>query len=156
MSQNQNRTTMKIYLFDATVLIMEIFLKNTLHGLIPMYPSDYDEKKKLKIGETYKAVLTMPRNYQFHKKFFALINLGYTNTSLEMPFNTYRGYIIQKAGYYKSYATPKGVYFEPVSISFSSMQEDEFAELYSRVIDVIIKDIGSTTEEVEQQLIEFF
>jgi len=135
---------------------MEIYLRNTINGLIPLYPSDFDEKRKLKLGQDYKANITNPRNYEFHKKFFALMNIGHENTSLEMPFDTYRRYIIQKAGYFKSYATPKGVYFEADSISFASMSQDKFEELYSRVIDVIIKDIGSTTEEVEMQLAEFF
>lgn len=135
---------------------MEIYLKNTLHGLIPMYPSDYDEKKKLKIGETYKAVITRPRNYEFHKKFFALVNLGFTNTSLEMPFDSYRKYLIMKAGFFKAYTTPRGTYLEADSISFASMTEESFEDLYSRVIDVVIKDIGSTTEEIEMQLTDFF
>lgn len=135
---------------------MDIFLQNTLHGLIPLYPSDYDEKRKLKIGETYKAVITRPRNYEFHKKFFALINLGFSNTSLEMPFDTYRKYLIQKAGFFKAYNTPKGTYFEAESISFASMSKEIFEDLYSRVVDEVIKDIGTTTEEIEKQLIEFF
>jgi hypothetical protein len=135
---------------------MEIYLRNTINGLIPLYPSDFDEKRKLKLGQDYKANITNPRNYEFHKKFFALVNIGHENTSLEMPFNTYRKYIIQKAGYFKTYATHKGVMIEADSISFSSMTQDEFEELYSRVIDVIIKDIGSTTEEIEIQLTEFF
>jgi hypothetical protein len=135
---------------------MEIYLRNTINGLIPLYPSDFDEKRKLKLGQDYKANIVNPRNYLFHKKFFALVNIGHENTSLEMPFDTYRRYIIQKAGYFKSYSTPKGVYFEADSISFASMSQDKFEELYSRVIDVIIKDIGSTTEEVEMQLTEFF
>ena len=135
---------------------MELYLKNTLHGLIPLYPSDYDEKKKLKIGETYKANITRPRNYEFHKKFFALINLGHDNTSLEMPFDTYRKYLIQKAGFFKAYHTPKGTYFEAESISFSKMSKEVFEDLYNRVVNEVIKDIGTTTEEIEKQLIEFF
>jgi len=143
-------------ILNFKIIEMKIFLQNTIHGLIPIYPSDYDEKKKLKLGEIYKAEVTKPRNYQFHKKFFSLINLGHSNTSLEMPFDTYRKYIITKAGYFKSYHTPKGLYFEAESISFSSMTEETFADLYSRCIDVIIKDIGSTTEEIERQLVDFF
>jgi hypothetical protein len=135
---------------------MEIYLRNTINGLIPLYPSDFDEKRKLKLGQDYKANITNPRNYEFHKKFFALMNIGHENTSLEMPFKTYRKYVTQKAGYFKTYATHKGVMIEADSISFASMTQDEFEELYSRVIDVIIKDIGSTTEEVEMQLTEFF
>lgn len=135
---------------------MDVYLKNTLHGLIPLYPSDYDNKKKLKIGETYKAVITRPRNYEFHKKFFALVNLGHENTSLEMPFDVYRKYLIQKAGFFKAYNTTKGTYFEAESISFANMSKDTFDDLYSRVVNEVIKDIGTTTEEIEKQLIEFF
>lgn len=134
---------------------MEIYLQNTMNGFIPLYPSDYDEKRKLKIGEVYKANIVNPRNYEFHKKFMALINLGHENTSLEMPFDSYRKYVTLKAGFYKAYQTGKGTYFEPESISFSSMSQDKFEDVFSRVLDVIIKDIGFTNEEVEKQLVGF-
>jgi hypothetical protein len=34
---------------------MKILLNNTLHGLIPVYDKDFDEKKKLKIGSIYEC-----------------------------------------------------------------------------------------------------
>jgi len=135
---------------------MELYVKNTLHGLMPLYPADFEEKKKLKLGKEYKCTIVNPRNYQFHKKFMALINIGHQNTEFDMPFDTYRRYITTKAGYFKSYTTKKGTYFEAESISFSNMTQDKFEELYSRVIDVIIKDIGVTNEEIENELINFF
>ena len=134
---------------------MKLILRNTISGLIPLFPSDFDEKRKLKLGVDYEAEIKMPRNYPFLKKFMALINLGCENSSLDMPHNTYRKYMTIKAGYYNAYSTPKGVYYEPMSISFASMPEEEFQEVYSRVLDKIIEDIGSTREEIEQQLINF-
>jgi hypothetical protein len=134
---------------------MKLLLRNTISGLIPLYPSDYDEKRKLKLGQDYEADIKNPRNIGFHRKFFAMVNIGHENTSLEMPFETYRKYIIMKAGYFKAYQTPKGNYYEADSISFGNMTQDEFEEVYSRVLDKIIADIGSTKEEVEKQLIEF-
>ena len=134
---------------------MRVLLQNTLHGLIPLYPSDMDEKRKLKIGETYEADIKRPRNIGFHRKFFALINLGHQNTSLEMPFETYRRYVIMKAGYFNTFITPKGSLIEAQSISFASMDEDTFNDLYSRSLDVIIKDIGATSEDIERSLVEF-
>ena len=56
---------------------MELYLLNTTSGLKPCYDEDYEEKKKLKIGETYKAKITLARNLKFHKKFFALINCAW-------------------------------------------------------------------------------
>ncbi len=134
---------------------MEIYVRNTISGLVPLYPSDFDEKRKLKLGQDYKADITFPRNLGFHKKFMALINVGCENSRLNMPFDTYRHYMTIKAGYFKAYQTPKGIYYEAMSISFASMEEDKFQEVYSRVLDKIIEDIGVTSEEIEKQLINF-
>ena len=134
---------------------MKIYVKNTVNGLLPMYPSDVTEKQKLSIGEVYEAEIRRPRNVLFHRKFFALVSIGHQNTQLEMPFETYRRYLIMKAGYFKAYATDKGTYFEAESISFASMEETTFEELYSRVLDVVIKDIKADEKTIEEQLINF-
>jgi len=134
---------------------MKILLLNTISGLIPVYPSDMDSKRRLKLGETYEADIKHPRNYEFHKKFMALVNLGCENSKLNMPFETYRHYITIKAGYFDAYETPKGMYYEAKSLSFASMDEATFQDVYSRVLDKIIEDIGCTSEEIEKALVEF-
>ena len=48
---------------------MKLFLRNTISGLVPLYPSDFDEKRKLKLGWDYEADIVHPRNLGFHKKF---------------------------------------------------------------------------------------
>ena len=134
---------------------MKLICRNTISGLVPLYPSDWDEKRKLKLGEDYVCDITNPRNVGFHRKFFAMLNVGHENTSLDMPFDTYRKYMIVKAGFFKAYQTPKGVFYDPDSISFASMSQDEFEDVYSRVLDKIIDDIGATKEEIEKQLVNF-
>lgn len=134
---------------------MKILCRNTIQGLVPLYPSDFDEKRKLKLGQDYICEVLNPRNVGFHKKFFAMLNIGHENTKLDMPFETYRKYMTVKAGFFTAYQTPKGVYYDPDSISFASMSQDEFEDVYSRVLDKIIEDIGGTAEEIEKQLINF-
>jgi hypothetical protein len=134
---------------------MEIFVRNTLTGLIPLYPSDFDEKRKLKLGRDYKANIVLPRNLGFHKKFFALFNVAYQNTKLDMSEKAYRHYLTIKAGYFTAYTTPKGVFYEPDSISFDSMEQDEFEVFYQRFLDKVVEEIGATSEEIEKQLINF-
>jgi len=134
---------------------MKLLCRNTISGLVPLYPSDFDEKRKLKLGHDYVCEVTNPRNVGFHRKFYAMLNIGHENTSLEMPFDTYRKYMIVKAGFFTAYQTPKGIYYDPHSISFASMSQDEFEELYSRVLDKVIDDIGSDKETIEKQLINF-
>ena len=122
---------------------------------MPLYPSDQDEKRKLKLGQDYEADIKLPRNLGFHKKFMALINVGCENSQLEMPFDSYRKYMTIKAGFFHAYQTPKGVYYEAMSLAFSSMDNDEFENVYNKVLDKIIEDIGATSEEIEAQLINF-
>lgn len=134
---------------------MKLLLQNTLHGLIPLYNSDYEEKKKLKLGEIYEADIKHPRNYEFLKKFMALINVGVSNSKMDLPFDVYRKIMVMRAGYFIAYQTDKGTHYEPESISFASMDETKFQEVYSRVLDKIIADLGCTNEEIEKQLISF-
>lgn len=134
---------------------MNIYVKNTSEGLIALYNSDLEEKKRLKIGEVYEVSIRRPRNYLFHKKFFAMCKIGWQNTEIEMPFDSYRRYLIMKAGFFKTYKTPRGTYFEAESISFANMDNDKMQEVYCRVLDVILKDTGITEEVVERELINF-
>lgn len=131
---------------------MEIYVRNTNMGLMPLYPSDYDEKRKLRIGQDYKAVITNPRNLGFHKKFFALLNLAHQNHNLDLPFEGFRAYILIKAGYVNILDTPKGAMYLPKSISFASMSQDEFEECYNRVVNILIKELGITSEMIEGEL----
>lgn len=134
---------------------MVITVRNTINGLVPLYSSDLEEKRKLKIGETYQVEVKRPRNYQFHKKFFALLNIGWENTDVEMPFDTYRRWVTMRAGFYKVYHTPKGELYEPESIAFSNMDNDTFSEVYERVLSIILKDTGADKPDVEMMLNDF-
>ena len=58
---------------------MEILCRVTAQGLVPIYDSDLDEKKKLREGDTVMCSIRKPRNYEFHKKFFALVRLTFDN-----------------------------------------------------------------------------
>jgi hypothetical protein len=137
---------------------MKIYLKNTLSGLIPLYDSDHEEKKKLKLNEVYRADIVRPRNINFHKKYFALLNMTFQNQELfDCPENM-RKEIIKYAGYYKEYITLKGEKeYRSKSISFAKMSQDEFEELYKSSMTVILKYIlnESTKEELESEIINF-
>lgn len=134
---------------------MKLLCRNTISGLVPLYPHDFDEKRKLRLGQDYEVDVRNPRNVGFHRKFFALLNVGHENTKMDMPFETYRKYVIMKAGYFKAFSTPRGTFYDAESIAFSAMSQDQFEELYSRVLNVIIEDVGCTSEEIEMQILSF-
>jgi hypothetical protein len=138
--------------------LKEIYCLNTEFGLKPIYGSDYEEKKKLKIGEVYCCKIENARNYEFLKKFFALLELGHQNTKEfkeDIPSKVYRKWAIIKAGYFDIYHTSKGVMVEAKSISFVNMDEEEFQKVYNGVLDVIIKDIGVDRNIIEKELVNF-
>lgn len=134
---------------------MEIWVKNTWRGLIPMYETDLDNNKKLKIDQDYLVKVSMPRNIKFHRKMFALYNLVFQNQERYKVLDDLRRDITIEAGFYRERINIHGeVMKEAESISFANMEEDVFSELYNRSLDVIVKyfhfDRQSMIDEIEQ------
>ncbi len=135
---------------------MKFFCQNTKVGLIPLYPSDLDEKKKLKKDKVYACEIKFERNYEFLKKFFALVKFGQMHSKkVEMPLEPYRNYITMKAGFAEIYKTPKGIMPYAKSIAFGSMNAEEFEQVYSSVLDAIIIDTEADEELIKAGLIDF-
>lgn len=141
---------------------MDIYCRVTDIGLIPMYDSDLDEKHRLRIGDNVLCTIKRPRNYEFHKKYFALLRLTVANLphliqqqmqifteedlldclKIDLGLFTTRwhgGRQIVKTG----------------SISFARMDNTEFERFFSRSVDAILRiylrgtDRQALIEEVE-------
>ena len=143
---------------------MRLMVINTPRGLIPCGDDDFDEKKKLKIGQAYSVEVRVVRNVDFHRKYFALIAYAweYLNEKELATFKTkdnFRKYLEISAGHCEVIFHPRLQEFVeiPKSISFGSMDNAEFSDLYDRVKDVIFSIIGNrvTREEFERILIDF-
>ena len=128
---------------------------NTVTGLVPKYGTDYEAKKRLPIGWEGIVDVRLPRNYEFHKKFFALLMLGFENQDSYDDFEDYRAIITCRAGYFKEIKTDKGVVYMPKSISFSKMDELAFSELYDKIINILVKDLKIGKEDIEHELFNF-
>lgn len=134
---------------------MEIWVKNTFRGLVPMCDTDLDNKKKLKIDQEYLVIVKMPRNIKFHRKMFALYNLVFHNQERYRFLDDLRRDITIEAGFYRERTNINGeVIKEAESISFANMDDDVFSQLYNRSLDVIVKyfhfDRQSMIDEIEQ------
>ena len=130
---------------------MEIYVKKQFGVLCPADAGNEELLEALKPGE-YKAVITKPRNIKFHRKFFALLNfafeqwdpdsLYYKNQPVQKNLDRFRKDITILAGYGNPVINLKeDVRIEAKSISFASMDEVEFDELYNQVINVILDKI---------------
>jgi Protein of unknown function (DUF1367). len=144
---------------------MKIKVLNTAQGLIALYDEDYDEKRKLKIGQTYVCEIKKTRNLQFHKKYFALINCAWEYQSerrrafFSENKDIFRKTVEIAAGWSERvYSISRKEWLEvPKSISFEKMDNIEFTELYERVKTVLfntfLRDINK--EEFLKNLINF-
>ena len=111
-----------------------------------------------KPGEIICANIKRVRNYEFHKKIFALFKVVYENLpeqkeiefngkmiTPELSQNSVRKYLIVMAGYYDVIGYPNGtVRTEAKSLSYESMEPEVFEKCYSDVINAALKLMGET------------
>lgn len=144
-------------------MAIEITVEKHNQSLIPVDGIGLEEIELLKNGE-YRAVLSQPRNYKFHRKFFALIKVAYEawepepvyhkNVLIEKNLKRFRKDLIIQAGYYDTVFNINGeLRLEEKSISFASMSEEDFERLYSRVIDVVLGKVLThyTRDDLDDQ-----
>ena len=150
---------------------MEAFcIKTQNSALVPATDHDREILKVLKMGQPVKITIRRVRNYDFHKKYFALLNYAFEiweppehgagsawkeKMVIEKNFDRFRKDIIIRAGFYEAtYRLNGDVRFEAKSISFHNMSEEEFADLYALTLDVIIKHVltGYTEETLKEVL----
>ena len=138
---------------------MKLFVTRTLLGLQPCTSTDFDniQAAKLKLGEIYEVEIKRKRNYEFHKKYFALLTITFQNQKklTGISFDEFRAYVTMKAGYYKTVTTDKGMFTLPKSISFSSMDNIEFDDLYQKTIDVCISLLDCNKENIIDAVLNF-
>src|SRR5690348_515816 len=112
------------------------------HPTAGMQPADEDADayvKKLGVGEVIQARIRKARNYRFHKKFFALLRVGFANQERYTTLEAFREECLILAGWYTTHVHASGsASLHAKSISFESMDELEFERLYQAVIDVIL------------------
>lgn len=124
---------------------MKIYCQVTSEGLVPMYDSDYSEKKKLKVGDRVLCEIKKPRNYEFHKKFFALLRLTFDNLpdciadALGIYCEDDLLVALKLDIGYAEVATVAGHdIIRTKSISFPAMDNTEFEHFYNNCVSVIL------------------
>ena len=125
---------------------MDIYCRVTDIGLVPMYDSDYDEKQRLKVGDTVLCSIKRPRNYEFFKKYWALLRLTVTNLphliQQQMQIFTEEDMLDclkVDLGLYTTVWHGATQIIKPGSISFARMDESEFERFFQRSVDVILR-----------------
>lgn len=132
---------------------MEVLLIKRPDGsFIPADQEQAELAAKLPVGKLIRSDMRRVRNPRFLRKFFALLQVGYE--AWEPSLTEFRGHPVQStfqqfrdsvtilAGFYDVSTSLNGrVRVTPKSISFGSMPEEEFDQLYNAAIDVLLKNV---------------
>ena len=150
---------------------MKILLQRVPSGFVPADDDAEEKCKRFKIGSLVNLDVHEVRNYNFHKKFFALLKVGFDHW--EPPVGEHHGMPVQKnferfrkdvviaAGFYDLVSNIRGdVRAEAKSIAFGSMSEDEFGKLYNAVVDVLLQRVlknykRDDLDHVVKQIMDF-
>ena len=105
----------------------------------------------MEAGEISLVEFVFPRNPQFHRKFMALVKIGfnawepnrkrksYKGRAMEKNFEQFRKDIIILAGYSTQTFDLRGrMLLDAQSIKFSSMDDIQFESLYQAVVTVLL------------------
>jgi hypothetical protein len=133
----------------------EIYLRKELGRLVPDDEAAEDALRKIKVGEVLRIKFSRPRNYQFHKKFFALLDVAFQNQDHYQEPEAFRAEVIIRAGFFDTHNHMDGsVSLISKSISFAKMDETEFAWLYEKAIGVILETflIGTDQATLEEEV----
>ena len=128
-----------------------------------------EQMQKLKTGEVYPVEAKRTRNPHFHGKVFAFLNYcfehwcadktHFANMSEPAQFDAFRKELTIMAGYFVvTYNINGGTHVEAKSLSYGSMSQDEFEDLYNALINAAIKNIfgGVDSPEINNRLMSFF
>ena len=136
---------------------MKLLLYNDYGYLKPMYDDDFEGKRKLKLGKVYEANIKQARNFEFHKKYFKLINIAWellgdkTHNFFKSSENFRKAVEVAAGNFEMLYLISKNEWVQQAkSIAFDKMSKEEFEELYERVKDVIwslLEQRNLTTKE---------
>ncbi|MFM0608714.1 DUF1367 family protein [Paraburkholderia sediminicola] len=131
---------------------MDVMLTKLPGGVLgPMDETQVELLNRLPADTLLRCKLTRVRNPRFHRKFFALVQVGfdafepiaeYKGFSIEKNLKAFREDVTIMAGYYIATMRPDGTArLRAKSISFASMDQTEFENLYNAVANVLLQKV---------------
>lgn len=132
---------------------MEIQLIKVAQGaLVPADEHEAEKLRKFKIAALVRCEVAEVRNPQFHRKFMALVRLGfdsflppaaeYKGYPVEVDFEQFREDVTIAAGFFTvTYRTNGEFRVRAKSISFARMTQETFERVYSAVANVLLRGV---------------
>jgi len=135
----------------------DVLAIRTVAGIQAVTDEGKEVFRKWKLGDVLLIDIRKPRNSNHHRKFFALLNITFENQNRFPSLEALRTAVIIDAGWFNVIELLDGnKHLKPKSISFASMKQNEFDQLYSDVINSCLKLLsGTTSEDLEREIAAF-
>lgn len=131
-----------------------LLIKDPGGVLVPATDEARAQVERLKNGEMYSAKITFQRNGKLLRKWIMLLTYGYGIFEERCPgvvvdgvtakpnFKRFRYDITIMAGFYYVVVNARGEpRREPESVSYKSMSDERFEQLYTATLDVLITEV---------------
>jgi hypothetical protein len=133
-----------------------LLLKRTLNGFVPADEASAEAARRFEIGQTYKGDVVKPRNLKTHRRYWALVDLIYQNSDQFKSKDQVHQYLKIRAGHSTTIISKStGELFHVAdSISFDTLDDIQFYEVYKRMLDVVVQDIlpGVQVDAVQYEI----
>jgi len=130
------------------------FIKTDV-GLSPFDSEASESIKKWKNGDFIIVESKRPRNYKFHKKFYALMNIIFENTDEFKTLDNLVDYMKIQTGH-SDIIEARGIAFRvPKSIAFQNMTQDNFDSFFNRAVDECLLLVPIGKLELEREILRF-
>jgi hypothetical protein len=141
-----------IIIFLAVLFLMaEIYLVKLPNGTLkPDTEDDEEALKRFKVGEVVKAEVKKPRNYQNHKRFFALLQVVASYHEIYNNVEKAKLAVTVASGhcdFIENPLIPGELIAQPRSISYSRMDEIQFAKFFNDAVQGVISHILPDLDE---------
>ena len=132
-------------------MAVEVIVRAVPGGLMCVNEPEASKLEGL-VGKEVQAKISIPRNLQFHRKFFAMLEVGRQLSDTEFNAEQFRAVCITGAGWCDYVEHAGRMVAVPRSISFAKMDEAEFEKLYKDVLDFICNNWVLDYKQVDQIL----
>lgn len=137
--------------------------------LAPLNDDEAERLKSFQNNEQYEIEIKKQRNPAFHRKVFAFFKFCFDHWAADKTewkyfnekkqFDTFRKNLTVLAGFKEvTYKLDGSLRVEAASLSYGNMEQAEFEQCYSALINAALVNIfgGTTDENVINQLYAFF
>lgn len=138
----------RVVKFQRDKTLTDVMLVKRLNGLHAADDAAADVVRALAQGEVIRANIRKPRNLQFHRKFFALLQLVYESTELWPSVDELLIDLKFRLGHVDAVQLSSGEVVKlPKSISFAKMDDVEFSQFFDRSMRVLCEMAGGIEED---------